>query len=275
MKTALLTIALTLTSAALAGSLFAAPAPSPAGGPPAPPPLPKYTLAFYDDFSTNPNSNGKWTVFRRQGNVNEEGYWDATGQTWYLTRPRSDLAIAAFANYELTTTVWKVTFKYRVDNGPTGADGFVFMFYKDKSAYGVPDSGSYMGFVTRNPDNTKNPVPGYGLQFDTYQYSGCDPLLENYVAIIQDHICNGTGPGELALIYRPWTQIDDNLWHSVEFRFTNGRLVAIIDGQTLQGFGLFTPDYTYTGIGFGAGTGAAVSNQIIDDFQIWVGDRAE
>jgi hypothetical protein len=126
-----------------------------------------------------------------------------------------------------------------------------------------------MGFQTRNRDGSDNPVPGYGFQFDTYQYIGCDPLQDNYIAIIQDVVCKS------AQIYRPWTQIDDNLWHSVEFRFTNGRLVATIDGTTVQGFGLFTPDYTHTGIGFGAGTGASVSNQIIDDFQIWVGDRAE
>ena len=275
MKTTLLTVALSLASAALAGSLFAAPAPSPAGEAPLPPAQPHYTLVFSEDFSTDPNSNGKWTVFRRQGNLNEEGYWDAMSQTWYLTRQENNLAIAAFANYELTATIWKVKFKYRVDNGPAGADGFVFMFYKDKSAYGVPDSGSYMGFVTRNRDNSKNPVPGYGLQFDTYQYHGCDPLQTNYIALIQNFICNGTGPSDLALIYRPWTQIDDNIWHSVEFRFTNGRLVATVDDEILQGFGLFTPDYTYTGIGFGAGTGAAVSNQIIDDFQIWVGEQRE
>jgi hypothetical protein len=235
--------------------------PPPGGGPVV---LPSYELVFSDDFSTDPNSNGNWTIFRRQGNLNEEGYWNPTQQVWYLTRPRTNLAIAAFANYELTAKVWKVDFKYRVDNGPRGADGFIFMFYKDKSAYGTPDSGSYMGFQTRNPDGSDNPVPGYGLQFDTFQYSGCDPVQENYVAIVQDVICNS------ALVYRSFTKIDDNTWHSVEFTFHNGHLACTIDGQTVQGFSLFHPDYTYTGIGFGAGTGSLTSNQIIDDFQIWI-----
>src|SRR5262249_44662734 len=104
---------------------------------------PVYTLVFSEDFSTDPNSNGKWTVFRRQNNINEEGKWDAPTQTWYLTTKFNDLATAAFANYELTATTWKVDFRYKVDNGPGGADGFCFMFYKDKGAYGVPDSGTY------------------------------------------------------------------------------------------------------------------------------------
>ncbi len=185
---------------------------------------------FTDDFSTDPNSNGKWTIFRRQGDLNQEGYWDASKQTWYLTRPKPNLAIAAFANYELTAKIWKVDFKYRVDNGPMGADGFIFMFYKDKSAYGTPDSGTYMGFQTRNPDGTDNRVPGYGLQFDTYQYGGCDPVQENYVAIVQDVICNS------AQIYQPFTKIDDNTWHSVEFTFTDGRLACTIDGKTCTAY---------------------------------------
>src|SRR5438874_12376791 len=132
---------LTLAAITISPSLFAV-EPTPSG------PLPatrSYSLVFSDDFSTDPNSNGQWTVFRRQGDVNEEGYWDATQHVWYLTRPKKDLAIAAFANYELTARVWKVDFKYRIDNTGSGADGFVFMFYKDKGAYGTPDSCTYMG----------------------------------------------------------------------------------------------------------------------------------
>lgn len=157
------------------------------------------------------------TIFRRQGDLNGEGYWDATKQAWYLTRPKINLAIAAFANYGLTAKVWKVHFRYRVDNGPMGADGFAFMFYKDKSAYGVPDSGSYKAFETRNPNNSRNPVPGYGVEFDTFFNYDCDPLYEkNFVGIVQDVICKS------ALIDWPFDKIDDNTWHSAEFTFING-----------------------------------------------------
>ncbi|HST08838.1 MAG TPA: hypothetical protein VLL05_00560, partial [Terriglobales bacterium] len=224
-------------------------------------------LVFSDDFSTDPNSDGNWTVFRRQRNPNKEGYWDPVQQVWYLTTQSLNLATAAFANYELTAKSWKVDFKYRVDNGPGGADGFVFMFYKDKSAYEIrpPDSGQYMAFQTRNPDNSKNPVRGYGLEFDTYVNAPhCDPLSENYVAIVHDRICDS------ALVYRPFNKIDDNIWHSVEFTFRNGHLECTVDGSTVEDAHISDPDYSHTGIGFGAGTGVSTSNQIIDDFQIWI-----
>jgi hypothetical protein len=245
----------------LAPRLFAV-EPTPAG---VPPPKISYKLVFSDDFSTDPNTNGKWTVFRRQGNLNAEGYWDSTQHVWYLTRRKSDLSTAAFANYELTAQSWKVDFKYLVDNGPMGADGFVFMFYKDKSRYGVPDSGNYMAFQTRNPDNTKNPVPGYGVEFDTFSNPGCDPVGENYVAVVRDVICDS------ALVYRPFEKIDDSKWHSAEIVFNHGHLSCSVDGKTLHGFTLCDPDYTFTGIGFGAGTGSYVADHVIDDFQIWLG----
>ena len=259
------TLSLTLITVTIASSLFAAePTPSEKTAPPA---QPNYTLVFSDDFSTDPNTNGKWTVFRRQGDLSKEGFWSSSAQAWFLTRQSLNLATAAFANYELTATTWKVDFRYKVNNGPGGADGFIFMFYKDKGAYGTPDSGSYMAFQTRNPDNSKNPVAGYGLQFDTFQYTGCDPLTrQNYVALVKDVICDS------ARVYAPFDEIDDNVWHSVEFRFTEGRMACVIDGTTLQGLTLSDPDYTHTGIGFGAGTGAQVSDQVIDDFQVWVAE---
>src|SRR5690349_3270819 len=255
MKTTPTLICLTLASIAATHPLGAA-EPTPSGAQAPPPPQPKYTLVFSDDFSTDPNSNGQWTVFRRQGIVTQEGFWNATEHDWYLTTKNKNLACAAFANYELTATTWKVDFKYRVDNAANGADGFVFMFYKDKGAYGTPDSGTYMAFQTRNPNGSDNPVPGYGLQFDTYQYATCDPLVnQNYVAIVQDVICNS------AMVFQPFSLIDDNVWHSVEFRFTDGRMTCTVDGKFFQGFALHDPDYTYTGIGFGAGTGSNISNQ--------------
>ena len=41
---------------------------------------PSYQLVFSDDFSTDPNSNGNWTVFRAQNDPTREGYWDPTQQ---------------------------------------------------------------------------------------------------------------------------------------------------------------------------------------------------
>ena len=79
---------------ALASVAFAV-EPTPHGEPVVPP---SYQLVFSDDFSTDPNTNGNWTVFRRQSNPNREGYWDPTQQVWYLTTQFFNLATAAFAN---------------------------------------------------------------------------------------------------------------------------------------------------------------------------------
>jgi len=228
---------------------------------------PSYQLVFSDDFSTDPNSNGNWTVFRARNDPTREGYWNPTQQVWYLTTHSYSLATAAFANYELTATSWKVDFKYLVDNGPRGGDGFVFMFYKDKSAYERhvrPAAGQYMAFQTTNPDYSNNPVRGYGLEFDTSYNALCDALNENYVAIVQDVIC------ESALIYRPFNKIDDGVWHSVEFSFKNGHFACTIDGSTVFCATISDPDYSHTGIGVGAATGYYTSDQMIDDFEIWI-----
>jgi hypothetical protein len=261
-------LCLALSSGLITTRLFAV-EPTPASKPP---PVPAYTLVFSDDFSTDPNSNGKWKIFRRQNVLTKEGYWNSTEQDWYLTTQSPNLATAAFANYELTAKTWKVDFRYRVDNGPMGADGFCLMFYKDKGAYGgphgIPDSGDYKAFQTRmsKNNNEDNPVPGYGLQFDTWDNYGCDPQQVNFVGIIKDKMCDSS------LVDRPFAKIEDDVWHSVEFTYSNGRCSCTIDNSTVMGFSLSDADYTYTGIGFGAGTGSYTSNQIIDDVQIWVAD---
>src|SRR5215813_9256946 len=47
---------------------------------------PALTLVFSDDFSTDPNTNGQWTIHRSFGDPNSEAVWDSTRQAWALTR---------------------------------------------------------------------------------------------------------------------------------------------------------------------------------------------
>jgi hypothetical protein len=70
-------------------------------------------VAFADDFSVNPNSGGRWTIHRAQGDPSAEASWGATEQTLYLTRPVASRGTALFANYPLTTPRWRVSFRYR------------------------------------------------------------------------------------------------------------------------------------------------------------------
>ena len=92
-------------------------------------------LVFADDFSTDPNTNGLWTIHRKVGDPTSEAAWDPTAQVWHLTRPAGNRAAAVFANYDLTATDWKAQFRYKVAGD---ADGSVFMFYKDKDAMECP-----------------------------------------------------------------------------------------------------------------------------------------
>ena len=92
------------------------------------------------------------------------------------------------------------------------------------------NTGTYMGLQIRDPNGgVDKPVPGYGLQFDTYQYFGCDPLEENYVAIIEDVICSS------AKVYRPFANVDDNPWHAFEFTNTNRHIECTLDGTIVHG----------------------------------------
>jgi len=224
------------------------------------------SLVFADDFSTDPNTNGQWTIHRYADDPASEAKWSPSHHSWHLTRPATDRGVAVFANYDLTATVWKAEFRYRVSklggvNG--GGDGFVFMFYKNKNAYGTPAFGTPMGFQLSNG----SAVPGYGLEFDNYFSAGCDPTSNRYIGLVQDDICN-------SLIFREDDRTDDDTWHDVEFHFRDGTIRVAIDGEVLFGFRLTNPDYGFSGIGFGAGTGSAVADHEIDNFRLWVPDGA-
>lgn len=225
---------------------------------------PPLAVVFADDFSTDPNTNGQWTIHRHVGDPRTEAVWDSAARAWDLVLPTAnDRGVAVFANYELTATTWRAEFRYRVGKLGgllDGGDGFVFMFYKDKAAYGVPASGAQMGFQLYN----LAPVAGYGLEFDNY-IQGCDAGSSDYFALIQDDVCH-------ALTGRQDDWIGDNTWHTVQFNFAEGRIRISIDGETTLNYQLADPDYSFSGIGFGAGTGSAVGDYEIDNFRLWVPD---
>jgi hypothetical protein len=121
-----------------------------------------------------------------------------------------------------------------------------------------------MGFSVVNDPR----VPGYGLEFDHYDSYTCDPTPNDYIAIIKDAICNSEE------IFVEDTRVADGLWHSVECVFVNGQIKVSIDDAVLFKLKLRNPDYTFSGVGFGAGTGAAQADHQIDKFQLWVREGA-
>ena len=198
------------------------------------------TLVFSDDFSTNPNTNGQWTIHRYVGDPNTEAVWDSSRQAFDLLLPATYRAVAAFANYELTATTWKAEFRYRagkLGGVQNGGDGFIFMFYKNKGAYGTPAFGAEKGFSLSNGITVK----GYGLQFDNY-IQGCDPSPTDYYSLIQDDVCSFLGGHEF-----DW--IGTNNWHLVQIAFFEGTIRISIDGETTLDTTLSDPDYAFSGVG--------------------------
>lgn len=223
------------------------------------------TLVFSDDFSTDPNTNGQWTIHRNGSNPNTEAVWDSKRQVWGLTRAHDagGAGVAVFANYDLTATSWTAEFRYRADKLgglQGGGDGFVFIFYKNKAAYGTPALGAQKGFELSDGTDVK----GYGLQFDNY-IEGCDPSRTDYFAVIQDNVCSFLGGREF-----DW--IGNSTWHFVQIAFTDGAIRVSIDRKTVFDTQLTNPDYSYSGVGFSAGTGAAYGDYQVDDFRLWVAE---
>jgi len=216
------------------------------------------TIDFQDDFSTNPNTNGKWSIFRYANDSNYEAYWSAGEGNWYLTRNSGDKAAAVFAKYELKAQRWQAKFNFKITGG-NGADGFVFMFYKNKSAYGRPQPGGSLGFVL-SPNETA--VAGYGLEFDTYGDYG---ISSPHIAIIKDTQKNH-------LTYLTSSNLRTSTYHNVEVNFQSGIIQVIFDGAQVMNYTIPNMDYTYSGIGFSSATGMSNDNHIVDNFELWVND---
>jgi hypothetical protein len=227
------------------------------------PDSPALTLVFSDDFSTDPNTNGQWTIHRHVGDTSNEAVWDSAHQAFHLTRAALNIGVAVFANYELTATTWRAEFRYRagrLGGLQHGGDGFVFMFYKNKAAYGTPASGAEKGFELSSGTS----VAGYGLQFDNY-IQGCDPSQTDYCALIQNDVCTFLGAQKF-----DW--IGANTWHLVQLSFAEGRIRITIDGEATLDTQIGDLDYAFSGIGFGAGTGSAYGDYEIDNFRLWVAE---
>lgn len=215
------------------------------------------TTAFSDSFSTNPNTNGQWLIYRSASDLNNEAFWDSSGQNLYLTRAAGWKASAMFANYQLTSTRWEAQFRYKVGGNSSGADGFVFMFYKNSASY-VPGTGGYLGF---QPWNNLTGISGYGIEFDNWYNGDFKDPSANHIAIIKDSVNN-----HLAYVNDPRTE--DNLWHSALVQFDNGRVVVLVDGGIVLDYQINNVDYSYSGIGFSSATALAMNDHVIDDFVI-------
>lgn len=219
-------------------------------------------IVFTEDFSKNPDSNEKWRVYLKGSNASTR--WDSETKVMYLTHDKTGSSIAIFANYKLLSHSWKASFRYKVGGqsncicGNCGADGFVFMFYKEENDYS-PSGGGSEGFNGQ----------GYGIEFDNYPNNNpCDPGTDpsgRHVALI-----TAAPRSHHHLAYANDERVEDDKWHKVIIGFKNGQVSVQVDKEVLIDYQLSNPDYTYSGIGFSASTGAASNYHIIDDFMLRV-----
>ncbi len=213
-------------------------------------------IDFQDDFSNNPNTNGKWQVYRYDNNSSFEAFWNSVEENWYLTKNSGSKAAAVFANYSLNTRKWKVEFDMKIGGGNSG-DGMTFMFYKNKNMYGKPDAGGDLGFTVNGQS-----VTGYGIEFDTYR--GDDPPTP-HIALIKNNVTTH-------LTYNEISGFRDNNFHNIVINFDHGNILVMLDGVQVLDYSISNVNYNFSGVGFSAATGGNNDNHIIDNFKLYVNE---
>jgi len=226
---------------------------------------PSAVFIFFDNFSSDPNTNGKWVVYRYAGDASNEFVWDSTNRRVYLTKATSNLSVMAFFRGVTTPSSFRVVF-YGGAGGGTGADGFAFAFFKDPSPYQkygrACNDGSLGLMVLSSPPSVCYGSKGYAVEFDNYGNTG-DPSA-NHNAIV-----NTTSVGY------PYTHIayvstnvgnEDNAVHMYEITFDGKTLTLSIDGSKQLSYTFTRINAPGSAMGFGAGTGGYTNNHWIERF---------
>lgn len=193
-----------------------------------------------DNFSAD---SGLWTYVG-------SAYRNATGANVILTQPVDFTAGAIWLNDPVIAD-FTASFSYLAGGG-SGADGIVMMFYKQEN-YTLANGGG-LGFM----DQDGSSVPGYGIEFDSYQNS-YDPSGD-HIALIQDTVSNH-------LVYVNDPRVADDLWHNVTVNVANSSVTCYLDsGLVLNWTGQL--DRAFGGFGFAAATGLFNNWQMITNFSI-------
>jgi len=216
------------------------------------------TFEFFDDFENNPNTDGKWVIFRDHTS-NVECYWDPTTHLFYLTKAYNGLGCMAFfakngkpikINYPFLAE-----FEYKVGGG-TGADGMTFAFDKDITnfeKYNDSVGGGTLGLLPSSPTGVV-PSNGYAIELDEYYNYEFDPSGDHVALVLN-------GPSD-HLIYYNTPKVKDNQWHTLKAIVSPPITKVYLDNQLLFTYTKLTPlGYGYAG--FSGATGALTDNHII------------
>jgi len=231
---------------------------------------------FEDDFSTNPNTNGKWVVFRYSNDPYNEFWWDSANGLIYLTKAVNNKGSFAFANVRGYPI--KVEFKFKAGRGTSfweRADGMAFGFDKDINPYEIDGRCSAGGSLALMSYNHYS--DGWALELDNYDNGGNDPCFGGrYVAIARTNTFSGGYPRPNNNYYcTPATE--DYRWHTIDMTisgdYTYVKEIKLDDTTILTNIPIQKLGYGYFGIG--GATGGANNYHILDYIKVWYFKYAE
>jgi len=215
-------------------------------------------LLVIDDFSKDPSST--W-IFQNAA------YWNTNSENIMLTEPGSERVGVMWLRNNISSPM-TIEFSYKIGGG-SGADGLIFMFYKDWDY--EPGIGGFLGFHCREVEKScpRKDAPGYGIEFDNYynskeeygkDYGEGDPS-SNHIALLKDFIGNH-------LTHVNDTRTEDNIWHDVRLIVQNDIINLFIDDEkTLTWTGMI--DRSHNHLGFGSGIWGYDHQHIIDNFKLY------
>ncbi|MGQ9677260.1 MAG: alpha/beta fold hydrolase [Chloroflexota bacterium] len=216
------------------------------------------TAVIKEDFA---DDTGLWTY---QGSAQRDA-----AHGYVLLTPAEPNQVGVLWLNAAITQPFTAEFRYRAGGG-SGADGLVFMFYKDR-AY-KPYDGSCLGFagvagpiLFMEPPlrglwwSTHDAVAGYGIELDSWQSSQPDVKdpAPAHIALIKDSPNN-----HLAWVEDP--RVADGQWHQVTVDVTSSSVTVTMDGDNvLRWRGQL--DRRHTSLGFAASTGGYTNEHLLDD----------
>ncbi|MEM0242929.1 MAG: DUF2341 domain-containing protein [Candidatus Aenigmatarchaeota archaeon] len=224
---------------------------------------------FFDDFRTNPNTNGKWRIFRYSNDVNNEFVWDNTNNQVYLTRNLNGKGVMAFFNKSFSPYNTITEFEIYIGGG-NGADGLSFYFDKNINpyiTYGRALAGGSMASMAFDGSNSYL-SEGYSIGFDTRRntengYEQSTPHIEVARTSATNPSVHYSGAHLTSVSY---SNLRGNWLKVVVIIKSNAVEVYINNVLQLSYTGLTSLNYNWQGIG--ASTGGYNDNHAIKNLRV-------
>ncbi|MEW5760403.1 MAG: DUF2341 domain-containing protein [Candidatus Thermoplasmatota archaeon] len=220
---------------------------------------------FSDDFSSDPNTNNKWEIYRNKGDTANEFVWDNTNEFVYLAKAVNSRGIMAFAKVQGYPIF--VNFNFLAGGG-SGADGIGFGFDKNITPYRTnnrAEGGGYLGLRSGYSVDSD----GFALELDNFDNGPNDPS-ENYIAIARTNADYGIYPRPANNYYKT-RATEDNSWHTINLKisgdYSSVDYVKLDETTILSGIEISKLGFGY--FGFGGSTGDLNNNHILDNVVIY------